>query len=221
MILAMKVRNVGIAIGSQSDYKSTLLLIAFPTIWLISLSVLGAWDSDIFENRNLAYQRLISSSAITFLIFCSASYIFKISISRFVILFSLIGGTLLHLCLRWVFFVTTSRNNKDETNASWIIVGKDPEKEVILRKLASQYNAFIYCINSFESQSSFEVWLLQILDSAKKEKRRKYLRANFQYPHFPAVASSNLGLGKSRHKCLYSKSDWNCSLAKHQRLYGK
>ena len=167
MLVAVKVRNVGIGIGSQSDYKGTLLLFAFPVIWLIALSILGAWDVDIFDSRTLAYQRLISSSMITFLVFCSASYIFKISISRFVILFSLIGGTIAHLILRWVFFFIITRNYKNKAVASWLILGEDPEKVAILGKIASENNAFVHCIYSYKSGNSFEVWLLQILESAK------------------------------------------------------
>ena len=80
MVTAIKVRDVGLV--SQSNYKSQILLFAFPVIWLFALAVLGAWNNDIFLSRTVAYQRLINSSVITFLIFSSASYIFKISISR-------------------------------------------------------------------------------------------------------------------------------------------
>lgn len=102
MVTAIKVRDVGIVF--QSDYKSQILLFAFPIIWLFALAVLGAWNNDIFLSRTIAYQRLINASVITFLMFSSASYIFKISISRFVILISLVGGTIALLVLRWIFF---------------------------------------------------------------------------------------------------------------------
>ena len=165
MVTAVKVRDVGIV--SQSDYKSQTLLFAFPVIWLIALAVLGAWDNDIFESRTLAYQRLINSSVITFLIFSSASYIFKISISRFVILVSLIGGTIAHLILRWIFFRVISYRVKNQAQAVWLILGEDSEKEIILEKLALKNNARIHRVHLHNSGSSFEVWLLQLLEVAK------------------------------------------------------
>ena len=165
MAIAIKVRNLGI--GTHSDYKTEILLFAFPIIWLFALAVLGAWDTDIFESRTVAYQRLINSSLITFLIFSSASYIFKISISRFVVLFSLIGGTIAHLVLRFIFFRVLSYKVHKDAQPVWLILGEDPEKEIVLEKLAAVSNALVHCHYLYKSGNSFEVWLLQILESAK------------------------------------------------------
>ncbi|CAN2211593.1 putative UDP-glucose lipid carrier transferase [Candidatus Nanopelagicaceae bacterium] len=101
--LAVQVREIGEEVNPGVDWKVFLLLVAFPMIWLCSLSLFGAWDIQILDNHIDGYRRLMKSSFMTFLAFCSASYLFRIQISRFVILFSLFGGTLLHLLLRWIF----------------------------------------------------------------------------------------------------------------------
>lgn len=165
MVTAIKVRDVGIVF--QSDYKSQILLFAFPIIWLFALAVLGAWNNDIFLSRTIAYQRLINASVITFLMFSSASYIFKISISRFVILISLVGGTIALLVLRWIFFRVIFYRVKNQAQSVWLILGEDSEKEIILEKLASENNSHSQHAHLHKSGSSFEVWLQQILESTK------------------------------------------------------
>ena len=102
-IVAVQVRHVGEDLAFKNDFKEYALLIAFPLIWLCCLSLFGAWDMAILDNHIDGYRRLLRSSLMTFLTFSSASYLFKIQISRFVILFSLVGGTILHLILRWFF----------------------------------------------------------------------------------------------------------------------
>ena len=83
--LAVEVRHVGEDVALSSNFKEFVLLIAFPIIWLCCLSLFGAWDLTILENHIDGYRRLLRSSFMTFLAFSSASYLFKIQISRFVI----------------------------------------------------------------------------------------------------------------------------------------
>ena len=83
--LAVEVRHVGVDLTYRSDLKETLLLIAFPIIWLCCLSLFGAWDLTILDNHIDGYRRLMRSSFMTFLTFSSTSYLFKIQIYAIVL----------------------------------------------------------------------------------------------------------------------------------------
>jgi len=130
--LAVEVRHVGEDVALSSNLKEFVLLIAFPIIWLCCLSFFGAWDLTILENHIDGYRRLLQSSFMTFLAFSSASYLFRIQISRFVILFSLVGGTILHLILRWMFLHIVDKKLKaKELKSQWLVLG-DSGKELDL-----------------------------------------------------------------------------------------
>ena len=86
-VLAVHIRNAGNLLSYKSGPKEYILLAAFPIIWLTCLSLFGAWDLRILDNHIDGYRLLMGASTMTFLSFCTASYIFKIQISRFVILY--------------------------------------------------------------------------------------------------------------------------------------
>jgi len=157
--LAIKVRDIGIDVPTSKGLKVFLLLIAFPIIWLCCLAYFGAWDVRIFDNHYEGYRLLMKSSFMTFLVFSSASYAFKIQISRFVILFSLIGGTIIHLLLRWIFLRVADKKLKKNSLNRWLAISPNGEMNQALGKYAEDTKTDIKYIASFENQKSFESWM--------------------------------------------------------------
>ena len=162
-VLAIQVRQIGEEISPIVDLRVFILILAFPIMWLCCLSLFGAWDISILDNHIDGYRRLLKASWITFLTFSSASYIFKIQISRFVILFSLIGGTILHLILRWIFLRVTDRwvntkNNQD----TWLIISPNGQVNTLAAELADQYEVKIKYFEAFDNQKEFKSWLADL-----------------------------------------------------------
>jgi exopolysaccharide biosynthesis polyprenyl glycosylphosphotransferase len=161
--LAAQVRNIGEDYLPTTDIKIYLLLLAFPIIWLCCLALFGAWDVIIFDNHIDGYRRLLKASLITFLVFSSASYIFKIQVSRFVILLSLLGGTILHLLLRWTFlqFIDNwiTRNHTDK----WLIVTPNGSINPAAEELANQYQAEIKYFGLLDNKKEFKLWLADLI----------------------------------------------------------
>ena len=162
-ILAIQVRQIGEEISPIVDLRVFTLILAFPIMWLCSLSLFGAWDISILDNHIDGYRRLLKASWITFLTFSSASYIFKIQISRFVILFSLIGGTILHLILRWIFLrVADKRVNTKNRQPAWLIISPNAQVSTSAAMLADQYEAKIKYFEAFNNQKEFKSWLVDL-----------------------------------------------------------
>ncbi|NBX69909.1 MAG: exopolysaccharide biosynthesis polyprenyl glycosylphosphotransferase, partial [Proteobacteria bacterium] len=122
-----------------------------------------AWDLSILDNHIDGYRRLLKASWITFLTFSSASYIFKIQISRFVILFSLIGGTILHLILRWVFLrVADKRVNTKNNQDTWLIISPNGQVDTSAAELAVRYKVKIKYYEAFDNQKEFKSWIADL-----------------------------------------------------------
>jgi exopolysaccharide biosynthesis polyprenyl glycosylphosphotransferase len=161
--LAVEVRHVGEDIALSSNLKEFVLLIAFPIIWLCCLSLFGAWDLRILENHIDGYRRLLRSSFLTFLTFSSASYIFKIQISRFVILFSLLGGTILHLILRWIFLrVVENRLRTAEGYEKWLAITGDGQADATVTDFAAREGAEIRFLASPSVTKPFKNWVDEV-----------------------------------------------------------
>jgi len=157
--LAIQVRNIGEDVSPTVDLKVFLLLVTFPIIWLCCLATFGAWDVAILDNHIDGYRRLLKASLITFLIFSSASYIFKIQISRFVILFSLIGGTILHLLLRWTFLRVVDKQITKGIAEKWLIITPNGSINPAAEGFASQYRAEINYFGLPDNHKEFKAWL--------------------------------------------------------------
>ena len=161
--LAIQVRQIGEQISPIVDLRVFILILAFPIMWLCCLSLFGAWDLSILDNHIDGYRRLLKASWITFLTFSSASYIFKIQISRFVILFSLIGGTILHLILRWVFLrVADKRVNTKNNQDTWLIISPNGQVDTSAAELAVRYKVKIKHFEAFDNQKEFKSWLADL-----------------------------------------------------------
>jgi len=161
--LAIQVRQIGEQISPIVDLRVFILILAFPIMWLCCLSLFGAWDLSILDNHIDGYRRLLKASWITFLTFSSASYIFKIQISRFVILFSLIGGTILHLILRWIFLrVADKRVNAKNNQDTWLIISPNGQVNTSAAELADQYEVKIKHFEAFDNQKEFKSWLVDL-----------------------------------------------------------
>jgi len=162
-VLAIQVRQIGEDISPTIDLRVFILILAFPIMWLCFLSLFGAWDIGILDNHFDGYRRLLKSSWITFLTFSSASYIFKIQISRFVILFSLIGGTILHLILRWIFLrVADKRVNTKNNQDTWLIISPKGQVDTSAAELAVRYKVKIKHFEAFDNQKEFKSWLADL-----------------------------------------------------------
>jgi exopolysaccharide biosynthesis polyprenyl glycosylphosphotransferase len=162
-VLAVEVRHVGVDLRYTSNLKENLLLIAFPIIWLCCLSLFGAWDLTILDNHIDGYRRLMRSSFMTFLTFSSTSYLFKIQISRFVILFSLVGGTILHLILRWTFLrVVDRRLQKKDTQQRWLVLSKNSEADSAVQEFAARSKATTTYSKLPDANTDFSEWVKEV-----------------------------------------------------------
>lgn len=179
--LAVEVRHVGVDLTYKSDLKENLLLIAFPIIWLCCLSLFGAWDLTILDNHIDGYRRLMRSSFMTFLTFSSTSYLFKIQISRFVILFSLLGGTILHLILRWTFLrVVEIRLRKNSNQERWLVLSKGAVSNVAVSEFADLYGASIVYSNLPDDDTDFASWVRELTFQVTLGKHNKLLVASIE-----------------------------------------
>ena len=162
-ILAVRLRHFGEGVVTKNDIKEFVLLGLFPVIWLCCLSLFGAWDLKILDNHIDGYRRLLRSSFMTFLAFSSASYLFKIQISRFVILFSLVGGTLLHLILRWVFLRTIDKRlNSQRGSERWLVLSLDGSSLEKVAEFAQLYKSELrhFAIRGIDHE--FKSWVDEI-----------------------------------------------------------
>ena len=179
--IAVEVRHVGEDVALSSNLKEFVLLIAFPIIWLCCLALFGSWDVAILANHIDGYRRLLRSSLLTFLTFSSASYLFKIQISRFVILLSLVGGTLLHLVLRWIFLRVVEKrlklNIRDET---WLVITTDGFANAEVTRFADREGAKMRFLKSFDGSRVFKNWVDEVTFQITLGRQSKVLVAN---PH--------------------------------------
>ena len=207
-VLAIQVRQIGEEISPIVDLRVFILILAFPIMWLCSLSLFGAWDISILDNHFDGYRRLLKSSWITFLTFSSASYIFKIQISRFVILFSLIGGTILHLILRWIFLRVADRQVNTKINQdTWLIISPNGQVNASAAKLAEHYEADTRYFESFNNQKEFKSWLTDL---------NEILRSN---PFSNLVLSSTAGLSNSQlNELMWRAQQLNMEFVIHDEL---
>lgn len=179
--LAVEVRHVGEDVALSSNFKEFVLLIAFPIIWLCCLSLFGAWDLTILENHIDGYRRLLRSSFMTFLAFSSASYLFKIQISRFVILFSLVGGTILHLILRWMFLRIVDKKLKaKELKSQWLVLGEGGKELDLVDQLGVIESVELRYMQIPKSQDEFSGWVNEVTLQITLSKYSKVLLAD---PH--------------------------------------
>jgi len=176
-VLAVQIRNAGELLSYRSGIKEYLLLISFPIIWLVCLALFGSWDLRILDNHIDGYRLLMGASFMTFLAFSSTSYLFKIQISRFVILFSLVGGTILHLILRWFFlrFADKKLSYKNE-NQKWLTL---TETENILKEVhrfAQEHKAEL--ISFPVSHNQFSNWVREVIAMVNSEKISRVILAD-------------------------------------------
>jgi exopolysaccharide biosynthesis polyprenyl glycosylphosphotransferase len=177
--VAVEVRHIGEDVALSSNVKEFLLLIAFPIIWLCCLSLFGAWDLKILDNHIDGYRRLLRSSFMTFLTFSSASYLFKIQISRFVILFSLVGGTILHLILRWIFLrVVEKRLRAPEGSEKWLVITADGKEDEAVVEFAARESAELRFLASPSGVESFKKWVDEVTFQITLGRHSKVLLAN-------------------------------------------
>jgi exopolysaccharide biosynthesis polyprenyl glycosylphosphotransferase len=159
-VVAVRLRDVGEVVTPYASGSVLILLIAFPIIWLTCLSLYGAWDVAILENHIDGYRRLLKSSLVTFLAFSSASYIFKIQISRFVILISLICGTIIHLILRWVFLrIVDSRVEEPEFQERWLVISERAQSTPVVEEFLEQFDSEISYFEIFSKETEFLPWI--------------------------------------------------------------
>jgi len=177
-VVAVQVRHIGEDLAFKNDLKEYILLISFPIIWLCCLSLFGAWDMTIIDNHIDGYQRLLKSSLMTFLVFSSASYLFKIQISRFVILFSLIGGTILHLLLRWFFLSAIDKKLRSpEKVDSWLVISEDLKERPVVQEFANRNFAKIKYFTFLKIEQDFTKWVSEVTAEIHLSKVSKVLLA--------------------------------------------
>ena len=195
--IAIQVRQVGVDFRPSENGKVFALLFLFPILWLCCLSLFGAWDATILDDHINGYRRLLKSSLMTFLAFTSASYLFKIQISRFVILFSLVGGTVLHLILRWLFLrIYEKRINKSAVQERWLVISKNGKSTPDIEKFATQFGAKLTFQKSFEVNQSFKIWADEVLSDLKSSHFTRLLIVNPEtLNEFQSILEDHLGDG--------------------------
>ncbi len=224
-VIAVEVRHVGEDVAIENNLKEFVLLVAFPVIWLCCLSLFGAWDLMILDNHIDGYRRLMKSSFMTFLTFSSSSYLFKIQISRFVILFSLIGGTLIHLVLRWIFLrIVDQRLKKSDKDERWLVICENDLIDFDTQRFAEEKSATIKCIESFPAETEFSSWTDEVIFQTTLGNFDKVLLPRFegftpaqieslswsiQQTDSEFVVRDNLGLATSQGEVkFYAGFDW-------------
>jgi len=216
-VVAVRLRNAGNLLDYKSGLKEYILLAAFPIIWLVCLSLFGSWDLRILDNHIDGYRLLMGASAMTFLAFCSASYLFKIQISRFVILFSLLGGTLLHLILRWFFLRFVDKKLKDNVSSqNWLSLTEESKVRKEVEDFAAEHNATMYFLTV--SHSDFSKWVNEVIEkirifeisrailtdvSALQPFQVQQLMWAIQQTNAEFVAYDHLGLATSQSRLQY------------------
>jgi len=180
-IVAVQVRNIGEELALKNDVREYVLLISFPVIWLCCLSLFGAWDIKILDNHLDGYRRLLRSSFMTFLAFSSASYLFNIQISRFVILISLVGGTILHLILRWIFLrIVDMKLKPKEIKSQWLVLGQAGKEVDLVHKLGVSEKIELRYKEMPISQYEFSKWVDEVTLQITLSKCSKVLLADPQ-----------------------------------------
>lgn len=163
-VVAAQVRHVGVDFTYRNDFKENVLLFTFPIIWLCCLSLFGAWDTRILDDHIDGYRRLMKSSFMTFLTFSSASYLFKIQISRFVILLSLVGGTILHLILRWIFLrIVENRLRERNSGNRWLVLNRNAQGNSFVEQFATQNFAQIEYFELYHEEDDFLAWVKEVI----------------------------------------------------------
>jgi exopolysaccharide biosynthesis polyprenyl glycosylphosphotransferase len=216
-VVAVQLRNAGNLLSYKSGLKEYILLTAFPIIWLVCLSLFGSWDMRILDNHIDGYRLLMGASAMTFLAFCSASYLFKIQISRFVILFSLVGGTLLHLLLRWFFLRFVDQKLKDSVATQhWLSLTEDLKVRKEVEEFAAEHQATMHFLSV--AHSDFATWVNEVISkirtfevtrailtdvSALQPVQVQQLMWAIQQTNAEFVAYDHLGLATSQSRVQY------------------
>jgi len=178
-VLAVQVREIGQEVAPTVNLNVFIVLASFPIIWLCCLSLFGAWDVSILDNHIDGYRRLLKSSLMTFLIFSSASYLFKIQISRFVILFSLLGGTIIHLVLRWIFLRTVDkRMKKIVTKDRWLVLNKNGEPNANAEKFSEEFKVALTYFRTFDDSLDFRFWVENVVAELISKNYSKILLAS-------------------------------------------
>ncbi len=185
-VVAVQVREVGELVTPFAKVGVVTLLVAFPVIWLCCLCLYGAWDVSILDNHIDGYRRLLKSSVMTFLIFASASYIFKVQISRLVIFFSLICGTIIHLILRWVFLrIVDYRVNTAEVQNRLLVISPQAHSHPEAERFAKQYNSEIRYFESFTTQTTFLSWIDDLISELDRSQTTWLLLTDIQgFTHY-------------------------------------
>jgi hypothetical protein len=117
----------------------------------------------------------------TFLAFSSASYLFKIQISRFVILFSLVGGTILHLILRWMFLRIVDKKLKaKEIKSQWLVLGEGRRELDLVDQLGVIESVELRYQQLPKSENEFSRWVNEVTLQITLSKYSKVLLAD---PH--------------------------------------
>jgi len=216
-VVAVELRNAGNLLNYKSGLKEYVLLTAFPIIWLVCLSLFGSWDMRILDNHIDGYRLLMGASGMTFLAFCSASYLFKIQISRFVILFSLLGGTLLHLLLRWLFLRFVDKELKERVESQhWLALTEDVRARKEAEEFASQNHAIIHFLSV--AHSEFSSWVNEVTKKIRTYEVTRVILTNvtalnptqvqqlmwaIQQTNAEFVAYDHLGLATSQSRIQY------------------
>jgi exopolysaccharide biosynthesis polyprenyl glycosylphosphotransferase len=125
-----------------------------------------------------------------------------------VILFSLIGGTILHLILRWIFLRVADRQVNTKINQdTWLIISPSGQVNASAAKLAEQYEVNTRYFESFNNQKEFKSWLTDL---------NEILSSN---PFSNLVLSSTTGLSNSQlNELMWRAQQLNMEFVIHDEL---
>ena len=87
------------AIGSVMPFG--LFLVCFSAIWVLSLTIVGAYHRHVMAEGYELYAKIINASLLTIITYCSIAFIFKLALPRTALIVAPIIAFLLEVIARW------------------------------------------------------------------------------------------------------------------------
>lgn len=87
------------AIGSVMPFG--LFLVCFSAIWVLSLTIVGAYHRHVIAEGYELYAKIINASLLTIITYCSIAFIFKLALPRTALIVAPIIAFLLEVIARW------------------------------------------------------------------------------------------------------------------------
>lgn len=104
IIFLLRPETYSIFIGEQTQqHRWVLSVILIATAWVVALFTTHAYQRHTMGEGYELYSKIIRAGLIDFVFLCASGYIFKVDLSRFLVVFVPLVSTTLTLVERWLF----------------------------------------------------------------------------------------------------------------------